>query len=90
MYDVVLMMLTKGPCAVYPAGFGGLKSLVKLQASYNPFESLPNDMCQLPALELFRLAVGHLPQWPAQLGEIRLRACLLVALLDTGHYSSRS
>lgn len=50
------------------AGFGSLKSLVKLQASYNPFETLPDDMWQLPALELFRLAVGHLKKWPADLG----------------------
>lgn len=49
-------------------GFGNLRSLVKLQASYNPLESLPQDLWQLPALELFRLAVGNLPQWPARVG----------------------
>lgn len=42
---------------------------MKLQASYNPFESLPDDMWDLPALELFRLAVGDLRHWPAGLGE---------------------
>jgi hypothetical protein len=52
------------------AGFGSLLSLVKLQASYNPLETLPDDMWGgLPALELFRLAVGHLSHWPAKLGE---------------------
>jgi hypothetical protein len=47
----------------HPAGFGALTALVKLQASYNPLTSLPPDMWQLPSLELFRLAVGRLPQW---------------------------
>lgn len=42
---------------------------MKLQASYNPFESLPDDLWDLPALELFRLAVGDLRHWPAGLGE---------------------
>jgi hypothetical protein len=55
---------------LFAAGFGSLRSLVKLQASYNPLEALPDDMWEgLPALELFRLAVGHLNHWPAKLGE---------------------
>jgi hypothetical protein len=37
------------------AGFGNLRSLVKLQASFNPFTALPADLWQLPQLELFRL-----------------------------------
>jgi hypothetical protein len=52
----------------FVAGFGKLRSLVKLQASYNPFESLPDDLGELPNLELFRLAVGQLKQWPAGTG----------------------
>jgi hypothetical protein len=67
------------------AGFHNLRSLVKLQASYNPFESLPADMWQLPLLELFRLAVGRLRAWPAQLGASHVeqplgRAGMLVQL----------
>ena len=60
------------------AGFGGLRSLVKLQASYNPFETLPDDLWQLPALELFRLAVGQLKHWPARLGEASIVPCVFV------------
>jgi hypothetical protein len=50
-------------------GFGALTSLVKLQASFNPFTSLPGDMFDLPKLEMFRLAVGGLPAWPCGLAE---------------------
>jgi hypothetical protein len=53
----------------YAAGFGNLRSLVKLQASFNPFIALPADLWRLPQLELFRLAVGHLAQWPSGLAE---------------------
>lgn len=55
-------------CLAVFAGFGSLKSLVKLQASYNPFEFLPDGLWDLPALELFRLAVGDLQHWSAGLG----------------------
>jgi hypothetical protein len=55
--------------AAAAAGFGSLRSLVKLQASFNAFSALPADMWRLPQLELFRLAVGHLGQWPAGLAE---------------------
>jgi hypothetical protein len=47
-----------------PPGFGALASLVKLQASFNPWAKLPADVLNLPRLELFRLAAGDLPDWP--------------------------
>jgi hypothetical protein len=51
-------------------GFGTLSSLVKLQASFNPFTHLPRDMFQhLKELEMFRLAVGKLQHWPNGLAE---------------------
>lgn len=56
-------------CDATHAGFGQLRSLVKLQASFNAFTLLPDDMWQLPELELFRLAVCHLQEWPARLAE---------------------
>lgn len=42
---------------------------MKLQASFNPFESLPDSLWRLPRLEMFRLAVGRLQQWPDGLAE---------------------
>jgi hypothetical protein len=56
------------PRAANRPGFGALESLVKLQASFNPWTSLPLDLLRLPKLELFRLAAGTLPAWPESSG----------------------
>lgn len=77
-------------CLFLFVGFGNLKSLVKLQASFNPFTHLPDDMWQLPQLEMFRLAVGHLDKWPADLTQTGTpainRSCCLPSPTDACHF----
>jgi hypothetical protein len=78
---LIVIMISRHDAVHCPAaGFGALSSLVKLQASFNPFETLPADMFQLPRLEMFRLAVGALDKWPAGLlqsgiGVLHQRVC---------------
>ena len=62
--------LTGNQLSTLPEGFGRLSSLVKLQASFNPFTHLPASLFDgLKELEMFRLAVGKLQQWPPGLAE---------------------
>jgi len=64
--NLVELFITDNALTELPRGFGaGLASLVKLQASFNPWRALPPDLLQLPRLEMFRLAAGHLPAWPS-------------------------
>jgi Leucine-rich repeat (LRR) protein len=63
--DLLELFITDNKLTGLPEGFGALASLVKLQASFNPWDSLPPGLLALPRLELFRLAAGALPAWPA-------------------------
>ncbi len=66
-------------------GFGALTSLVKLQASFNPLQHLPDGLFSLPRLELFRLAVGQLPMWPTAADLAARRSLPSLAWCSLGH-----
>ena len=49
------LFITDNKLRKFPEGFGNLRSLVKLQASFNCFEDLPEELGDLPCLELMRV-----------------------------------
>lgn len=50
------LFITGNVLTQLPEGFSQLSSLVKLQASFNSLESIPEELGELPNLELMRVS----------------------------------
>ena len=80
------LFLTDNRLRRFPEGFGRLRSLVKLQASFNQLEDIPEELGDLPSLEIMRVrgGVGQKLPWINGSHMVNAIACRLPCATSLG------